>query len=144
MTYISVCICVCICVLLLIQALISGDLRRYVFFSQAISVQPVIVLQFREGQKSMSKTLGRLSVVTGLITVRLGQCRQLGFPVPFQVYYQGIPCGSGNESILTQRYNCQGNKSSVTNCSKVGVSYGCYLKDRNFLRASSFGRCVAP
>ena len=56
-------------------------------------------------------------------------CRQLGLPAPSRVYHYEIPFGSGNESTLTQPYNCQGNESSVLNCTKVGVNYGCYPRD---------------
>ena len=56
-------------------------------------------------------------------------CRQLGLPAPFQVYSYGIPFGPGNGSVLTQRYSCQGNESSVLNCTKDGVNYGCYPRD---------------
>jgi len=51
-------------------------------------------------------------------------CSQLGLPKLFQVYY-GAPFGEGNGSILTEEYRCQGNETSLLDCSKTGYNYYC-------------------
>ena len=49
-------------------------------------------------------------------------CYQLGLPKLSQVYY-GAAFGQGNGSILTEEYNCQGNETSLLNCSKTGYNH---------------------
>ena len=46
-------------------------------------------------------------------------CNQLGLPTLSKVYY-GADFGKGNGSILTDEYYCQGNETSLLNCSKTG------------------------
>jgi len=39
--------------------------------------------------------------------------------------YSGAAFGEGNGSILTQEYYCEGNETSLLNCSKTGYNPYC-------------------
>ena len=49
-------------------------------------------------------------------------CNQLGLPTLSGVYY-GAGFGEGNGSILTEEYYCQGNETSLLNCTNSGYHY---------------------
>lgn len=46
-------------------------------------------------------------------------CRLLGLPELSQVF-GGAAFGQGNGSIISEEYDCQGNETSILNCSKTG------------------------
>ena len=51
-------------------------------------------------------------------------CNQLGLPTLSKVYF-GAEFGKGNGSILADEYYCQGNETSLLNCSKTGYHAYC-------------------